>query len=472
MRQPAPDPLVTAIVEHVATARYDDLDEPTVTLTRQLVYDALGVTLAGHDADGARQLRELAVARGGRPEATIIGSDVAVPAHAAAAANATACRALDFDDVSERALMHTTANVVPVALAAAEAAEGVVDGRELLTAVAVGIDLANRLSYAALAGRDQDSGLRIVNTNSSAGFLVAALVAGRLWKLSRDELVHALGLAYSQAAGNQQASFDAALAIRVQQGLTAGAGITAAELARRGVTGPTRSLEGQAGYFQVFWNGRWDPAEVLDGLGSVSTVDHVSIKPYPCCKHSHSAIAAALDIAADGQLDPDEIDEVVVDVLNREYFNLVCDPVEAKQRPQNPVEAQFSLPYAVAVALHHGPPGIAAFEPAALDDPAIMALARKVTPVYLRQEVESFPAPATVRVRLHDGAERTGHCEVPLGHPRRPMSWEALDDKFAVCAAHAARPMPAGQVDEVGRRLRVLEDLPDVAAWVTSTLRW
>lgn len=470
MEQPAPDEVLAAIARTAVTRSFGGLDAATVERTKQAVLDGLGVAVAARDVAGVRELRALALAQGGRGEAQLIGEATRVPAPAAAMVNATMWRALDFDDVNERALVHPGASVIPVALAAAQAADGPVDGEELITAVALGIDLMHRLGYAALDVHVPDGTPRTANTNYSLGILVGAVVAARLWGLDADGVVRAAGIAYSQACGNQQSTMDAALTVRVQQGLSASAALTSARLAQLGVTGPTRPFAGDAGYFQTFWNGVWKPAVVLDGLGERSTVTDLSAKPYPCCKFSHTAIEAASSLHA--ELAGADVAAVTVELQNREYFTQVCTPLDRKRRPAGVVEAQFSLPYGVAVALRHGPPGVAAFEPAALHDEEVLELAARVQPVLREVDHEVVPGPATVVVELADGTMRRATCEVPSGDPRAPMSWEALADKFRRAVSSGERPLPEALAGTIVGAVETLETVPDLDAFLAATLRW
>src|SRR5690606_32744768 len=142
-----------------------------------------------------------------------------------AAVNGTMTRALELDDVSEAALMHTTATVVPAALAAAQAAGRPVDGRELLTAIAIGIDLCNRLATAALFHPERPGGPRITSPTYRIGVYAAAAVAAKLWGYDEEGIVRAMGLAHGQVSGGQQGIWDRSLAVRVQQGLCAQSGV-------------------------------------------------------------------------------------------------------------------------------------------------------------------------------------------------------------------------------------------------------
>src|SRR6185369_3975802 len=134
-----------ALVSHALRTRYESLPSATVERTKLIMLDTMGAALAGRDADGCLALRKLVTAWGGTPEATLIGVGTRIPAHNAALVNATMARALELDEVHEQALVQSTATIVPVALAAAER-WGQTSGKELIAAVAVGLDVCCRLA--------------------------------------------------------------------------------------------------------------------------------------------------------------------------------------------------------------------------------------------------------------------------------------------------------------------------------------
>src|SRR4029079_6719259 len=142
----------------------------------------------------------------------------------------------------------------------------------------------------------------------------------------------------------------------------------------------------------------------LGGRGSRLAVEDVSIKPYPCCKFTHNAIFACLDIR---QQNPgfaeQDVDHIDVHIPSREYFDLVCLPIELKQNPQTQVDAQFSIPFNVSIALLKGAPQPNDFFGDGLKDPIIRGLSRKVRPVLQQPLTSDLPAPAMVDIYMKNG---------------------------------------------------------------------
>ncbi|GAA4231951.1 MmgE/PrpD family protein [Actinomadura meridiana] len=413
---------------------------------RLALLDTLAAQVAGLSADGARQVADLVTHWGGRREATVHATGERVPLHHAALANATCARAWDLDDVLEHAFSHVSGSVVPAALAVTEAVEAsgrTVSGRTFLTAVAVGEEALCRL---ALAPRESFS-VTGASRSYECGTFGAALTAARLMGLSEDRARHAMGLALSMLCGKQQGFLAGAHTVSLGQGLSAQAGVLAAVMAERGITGATPDidvLEGRFGYYFTNHRGQYDPDGILTGLGTDWRVLDSSIKPlYPCCKFTHTSISATLDAVRDLDGDTGRIAAIEVAVTDREAYDLACAPESAKRRPATQAAAQFSMPYAVAVAAVHGTVGPEHFVPAVLDDPRVLAMVDRVV---IRADLDdasraadrgALPMPAHVTVKLRGGEAITGRATVVKGHPQAPMDFADVSEKFRRCAAFA-----------------------------------
>lgn len=467
--------LAAGMARYIADFKFEDLDADALAATRRLMLDCLGAAVAAVDEPGCVELRELVEEWGGVPQASLIGSGAKVPAHNAVAVNAALSRALEFDDVHETALIHATATIVPAVLGIAESSPFPVSGRDLLAAVAVGIDAHTRLSS---APRTHVSGPgyrpRGMSCTYQIGTMLSAALLAKLRGASAGTILSAFGMGYSNAAGNQQVIADGTLGVRLQQGLSAGNGIVAGQLALRGVAGPHHPLEGKFGYYAMYWHDDYDREPVLADLGEHQAVVDVSIKPYPSCKYTHTTIAAALEARNDPKLRLSDIERIVLRVDNAEYFSLVCDPIEPKRRPQVPVDAQFSLPYCVAAALLRGDLGLDDFRQEALSDRAVLNLVDKTDCVLGPSESlgRALPTPGRVEIRLRDGTVIVATADYAPGHPKRPFTWEQSVQKFKSCAQFPGRQMPAAQVDEFVRQLELLEGLADARALLSTYLVW
>ena len=424
-------------MSHVAGCQFDSLPESTVEATKCLMLDTLGAILAAREVPDVLSLSRLVRGWGGN-EATILGSANRVTAHHAALVNGTMARTLELDVVHEKAILHSSATILPVALAAMELAGGA-SGRELLTAVAIGIDLSARISLAMIVDVGSSAApTRTMSFTYQMGILVGAVVAARMMRMDVGAIRNVLGVAYSQCAGNQQALFEGVSTVRVQQGLSAMTAVLSAQLGKVGVTGAQHSLEGVAGYFQAFHQGRLDRTAILDGLGTWFEVDNVSIKPFPCCKYTHTAIAAALEARKYPEFDLERVTAVVAHVNHREYYEIVCQPEDPTERrrqlagPDGRVRAQFCLPYVVAAALRDGDVGLRHFTEPCRGDPGLLSLTDKVTTsIDAGAPGRSLPVPGILDIHLQDRPEPI-RVEVAnaKGHPDNRMTYQDVTRKF------------------------------------------
>ena len=446
------------IAEHVAGTKYTDLPNTAVSAAKKVITDLLGVMVAGSLSPESLQTLGLVKSWGGHGESRVLVHGDRVPAPDAGLVNGVMGRARDFDDVHDAAVLHPSVSVVPAALAAAEL--GGATGRGFITAVVLGVDLTCRLGMAPETGPNVSG----MSTTWQCGVFGSAAAASKILGLDADETLNALGIAYSQASGNQQSIVEGSTIVRVQQGLTTKAGITSALLAMRGVTGPRAALEGRFGYYPVYHRGEYDRGAIVDGLGERYEIVNTSIKPYPCCKWTHQAIEAALGIVDEG-VNPEDVEAVEVR-LNRQAYNLVCDPMERKRRPLSIVDAQFSIPFTVAAAIVSGRVSLDTFTEEAIRDPETLEMAHRVNAT-VDPEIEARYgreiAPEVVEVTTSDGETHVRLVEHVKGGPGAPMSLDEVRDKFRGCMTYSAKPVPLGNVEGFFEAVAGLEGLRDVS---------
>ena len=434
------------------------LPDEVCRAVKRHVLDAIGVALAASGMGAVGPVVDAVKAWGGTREAAVIGSDAVVPASSAALANGALVHALDFDDTHIESVVHPSSVVVPAALAVAQEAGS--SGREILTACTIGYEVAARIGAAA-PGRFHARGL---HPTGLVGPFVAAVVAGRLWGLDADEIANALGIAGSQSSGLFAALDDGTETKRLHPGWAAHAGVIAADLARRGFTGPRGVFESRNGFFPAFLAGeRPDLSRLLRGLGYEWESTRIAIKPYPACHFVH----AYMDAARRTRAKAGDIEEVVCAVASP-TVGIVCEPRAEKTAPSSAYSARFSLPFAVASALVGGRDAIGLFDEEARTDRRVLALAERV-----RYEIDdTLPFPKTYGGRLtilwRDGRERTIEEPVNRGHPDRPL---ADDDVAAKFVSNARRRLDEAAADKLAVTLDHLEQLDtidDVVALVQA----
>jgi 2-methylcitrate dehydratase PrpD len=448
--------LSAILAAHVAGATFDSLPPGAVAAAQRSLLDALGVTLAASTlGEGCRPFVDQVLADGGSPVSTVVGFGRRVPPAAAALANGAMAHALDYEDAHDAALVHPNAQTVPAVLALAETRR--TPGREVVAAIAVGCDLVCRLGLA-LRSDPAEQGWYPPAILQAFG---AAAGAARILGLDATRTLDALSLTLAQVTGTQEMTRGERSVERgVRDAFGAHAGVLAAQLAERGVAGFDRPFEGDAGLFALYARGRYDTDALLDDLGRRYEGASVSFKPWPSCRGTHAAIAAALALRAGG-LDPATVTEVRV--VGSAFNRMLCEPRAERVAPRTAIAAKFSLPFTVARALVHGSVGLDAFAAPALADPAVLDLARTV-----RYEVdprEEGPGAAT-RCRLEvvaaGGAHRVAVERAPGSCDEGDLD-ETLRAKFLANAAHAAVPLSDVTLTRIADAVASLPASPDVA---------
>lgn len=444
--------------DHVVAAQYQDIPPEAIEASKRDILDTLGCILAGTSAPGVKDVVELVRGWGGKGESTILGFGGRVPSVSAALANGTAGHARDFDDNHDLAQTHCGVCVVPAALAVAEL-KGGVSGKDFVLAVTMGLDLAGRMPLAL----GQWGGW---HPTPVFGCFSAAATAGKLLGLGRGQMVNALGIAYSQAAGTIQVITDGVLAKRLHAGLAAKAGILSALLAQRGFTGVRNSLQGEYGFYNVYYQGRYDLAPALAGLGKAFEGVNLSFKPYPCCRDLNTAIDATLPLVSEHAITPDQVASITVGVNPFDYHNF-CQPAEVKNNPRTVVDAQFSISYAVAAAIVDRKVGIDTFTEAAIKRPEVLEMTKKITCV-IYPDIEQAAAstvspPVKVEIRTRDGRVYSKRVDVAKGHPRNPMTTEEFLGKFRYCAGYSVRALPTQNIERAIETAMNLEKVDDAS---------
>ncbi len=240
---------VERLTTHIMQTNFDDLSPDAITATKTFCLDTLGVSVAGASAPYAAEMRNTAASWGSGREATVIGMGNQLDAPTAAMINAFHAHSLEFDCVHELAVVHPLTTIQSASLAYAERCGGLA-GRDLLVALALGVDVATSIGMAA------QSGLRFFRP-ATAGIFGATAAVGKLAGLSQAQLMNALGLAYAQAAGNMQSHVEGGTALALQMAFAAGAAIRAVDLAQANFPGPHDILGGRFGYFPLY-EGSWN----------------------------------------------------------------------------------------------------------------------------------------------------------------------------------------------------------------------
>ncbi|AHF76589.1 MmgE/PrpD family protein [Sodalis praecaptivus] len=434
------------LATRLAALDYEQLPASVVDNVKLFTLDTFGVIAASARAPGMDALMAALTEWESGGCATLLLNGRQVNPVSAALANGAAAHSLDFDDQHDPARVHAFCVILPTVLAAAQA-HGHVSGKTALTALAVGVELFCRLGLTCYNSLGKGW-----HPTTALGCISAAAAAAKVFGLDAEQTLNAMGLAYVQMSGTTQFIADGVLAKRVGPGFAARSGLQAAQLARHGITGPARFLEGKAGLFTLYERGEVSPEILLDGWGERWHLLDLSMKPWPCCRCTHTAIQLALALRAEG-IRPEHIESGVI-ALGQVNHQIVGAPF-LQQHPTPTVHAQFNAAYAFAAALTDGQVGIDSFTPQQVRRDATAWASR------LRCEVAAdFPAtavpPARVRLQMTDGATREITSLTMKGAPDDPLSTEEVLTKFRANLAHGWRT-PSARVGVLEKVLLSLE---------------
>lgn len=436
-------PLEDVISRHLVQVSYADLPEQARAAAKASILDSLGIMLATTTcSDEARILVDMAKAAGGAEESTVLGFGWRLPVAMAAFANGALGHPLDFDDTHEPSICHPTAAVLPAALAAAEVTPGVT-GEEFIAAVAASVDFVCRLGLALDVAPPQHGWI----TSVTCGYFGAVAAAGKIMRLTPDELKSAFGIALCQIGGSQEMGRGQSDVRAIRDAFTQQVGITAVMLAKRGLKGPEQFLEGAAGFFNQYFDGKYTGTRLLDGLGHRYEGINMSYKIWPCCRLTHTYIGSLINLMAEHGLGADDIQEVRAVVSSFSVGN--CEPIEQRRKPHNAMFAKYSIPFVLGVAMCRGTVEIKDFQSEGLENPNVLRAAAKVTYVVDPSIPNGAFSAGNIEVTTTDGRKFQHTEPYALGSPQNPMTLDDLHRKFRDCLSHAVNTPSRDEIDDL-----------------------
>ncbi len=408
-----------ALCAFVSTLRYEDLPPEVVTRTEELFLDWLASALAAKGMHPIPQFEAFTRAMGpsdGRCE--VLVSRTRSSAYFAAWVNAASSHLVEQDDLHNSSVLHPATVVFPAALAAAQDVGA--SGAELIAASVAGYEAGIRIGE--FLGR---SHYRIFHTTATVGTLAAAVAVGRLLKLTPAQMVHALGSAGTQAAGLWEFLRDAADSKQLHPAHAAASGLAAAYLARDGVTGAQRILDGAKG-LAAGMSSDADPARLDAGLGHRWALLETSFKFHASCRHTHPAADALLAVMHEHRLAADDIAKVVTRVHQG-----AIDVLGAVVLPTTVHQAKFSMGTVLGLLAVHGTASLDAFRDHALTDARVAAFRDKVSMVLDPEVDQAYPQRwlGRVEVTTRSGETFHGAIDEPKGDPGNTLSRAELADK-------------------------------------------
>ncbi|NBR28686.1 MAG: hypothetical protein EBT83_09800 [Betaproteobacteria bacterium] len=238
---------------------------------------------------------------------------------------------------------------------------------------------------------------------------------------------------------------------------------------RRGNRSARARPEGRYGVFRAYvrdaapdWNA------LLGGLGhEFPLLAKHGFKVWPACGYTRATNTAVLELRNEHKLKPDDVETITV-IGGTGGAQLLSEPLEAKRRPKLSIDGKFSIPFTTAVMMTHGNVQLRDYTDAALRDPAVLAMADRVSwradpGAAVPVGGESALSRPTVEIRLRDGRVLSRKADGVPGDPRHPIAQAQLEAKFRDCVSFAARPLAGQNIDRAVAMINALESLDDAA---------
>ncbi|VTU21018.1 MmgE/PrpD family protein [Variovorax sp. SRS16] len=430
-----------SLAHFAATLRIDAIPQPVLRRAEDLMLDWFGSALAGRNARPVESIVRFIESMGPADgPSEVLTSRRRTSPLVAAIANAASSHFAEQDDVHNGSVFHPAAVVFPPALAVAQAVGA--SGAELLVAVVAGYEVGIRVGE--FLGR---SHYRTFHTTGTAGTFAAAAAVGSLLGLTPGQMLHALGSAGTQSAGLWEFLRDAADSKQLHTAHAAGAGLTAAYLARDGFTGARRILDGMQG-IAAGMSSDADPARLVDGLGTRWCLAETSFKFHASCRHTHPAADALQQVMRRHSLAAGDVRRVTT--LVHQGAIDVLGPVTD---PQTVHQAKFSMGTVLGLVAVHGRADLDAFD-AHYRDPAVTAFRDRVD-MALDAEVDgAYPARwiGKVVVETREGGRLEGRVDEPKGDPGNTLSRDEIEQK-ALRLALYGKAASAEEMRQVTERI-------------------
>jgi 2-methylcitrate dehydratase PrpD len=421
---------IEELATFVAGTRWEDVPASVRHHTELVLLDTLGVILAGAERPEVCRLRgQLGTGRG----ATVYAGGF--PSHdprTAALLNGIAGRSIELCEGLRLVSGQAAMQVLPGVLAVGEQAGS--SGRDMLTALLLGYDVAARL-----AGGFTPRPL--AHQNGQVSMLAAAAAGARLRGLDAGGISRAMRIAATLLLTPSYTSAVAgATALNVAGGMSGFAAALAPELALAGLEAQDDAIEQALGELV---GGDFTADGLLDELGATWHITRNYFRLYACCNPIHPALDCLQQALAELRPQPDEIARI--DFATYRFASVMRDP-----DPANFFASKYSLPHAAATMVVRGHAGHTALDDTAVHDPAIAALRHRVavTEDPAMTAVAPRLRPARVIVVLADGRSVTHACDSHRGDFHRPFAETELRDKFRELAGTVLTREGAGQVEQ------------------------
>lgn len=424
---------IEKLAQFVAQTQWEQIPLEVQRHAKLVFLDTLGVILAGSVRPEVRDLRDRLGATAGSGATVYARGWPAQDPRTAALLNGIAGRAIELCEGLRLVSGQAAMQVLPGVLAVGESAES--SGREMMTALVVGYDVAARLCTAFTARA-------LAHQNGQASLLAAAAAGARIRGLNAADTSRAMRIATTLLLTPSYTNAVAgATTLNVAGGMSGFAGALAPELALAGFEAQNDAIEEALG---LLVGDGFNPDGLLDVLGTRWEITRNYFRLYACCNPIHPALDSLQHVLETLHPRPEEIERI--DIATYRFASVMRNP-----EPPNYFASKYSLPHAAAVLVVRGNAGHAAIDDTALDDPIIGALRRRVQVTEDPEMSAVAPRlrPARVTVKLKDGRHATHACESHRGDFHQPFDESEIREKFRELAGLILTSEGVARVEEM-----------------------
>ena len=449
-----PKTITEKFADFICAFSYDQFDQPDVYQLKTFFLDWLASAYAGKAQQPVKIIREMISTMGGVPESTSIPDNTKTSCLWAALVNGASSHMVEMDDLHRESILHPAAAIIPAVFSAGQKKH--VSGKNLLTAIAAGYEIAIRIAMAA-----GPSHYHCWHTTGTCGTFGAAAGAAKILGLDEIQCCWALGSAGTQASGLWEFLAENAMSKQLHPAKAAFNGLLAALLAHKGFLGAKRILEGEKGFLNAT-SPDYNLEKCTAGLGSHFMYKTNSLKYYASCGHTHAAIEATIKALEKTSGNYADIETIHVRIYQAALDLLGDVPCDTS------FGAKFNLPFCIATAAKYRKAGLDDFSEERLHDPDLLNLMRRISIESDETLSLSYPQkwPACVSVVLKNGRSFSHEVDYPKGDPQNPLRSAELTDKFFMLTKGILETKIA---DKIIDRVMNIETCSDVSGILETT---
>jgi len=427
------------IAEFVYANKYSDFDSDVIKHTKDLCLNGIGMAFAGVNLPTSQAVINYVREAGTPPEAGVIGAGFRSSAEFAALANGMSSHATEWEDVGSPEVIYMV-GIFPTAFAMGEKVG--LSGKEVIQLTIIGYEVASNLSLNCVEAAKR--GFQLASTFCCIG---TSAMAAKALGLGVDKTIMAMSLAASQACGLQgQTATGAHL---YESGICGRNGISAALLAKRGLTGRTDIFETPNGFCDAVAG----TTELHLQLGGWR-IKNAGSKSYPCCFLEQNVISTVLELIREHNIRAEDVDGVQLDIYPKltravRYFH-----------PTNAEEARFSFPHSIAAAFLEEKVSLDSFTEEKARDPRFHAFRDKVEMVVHPDWGSGISRPGVpITIKLKDGVEYKKVSAAMIA-PKFFSDKEIMDNFIN----RAAPILSYSQAKQVAEMVLALDEAKDISS--------